>query len=301
MWHLRTKAFVGAAVVVLLAALSAFFGMAASAQAAGVPYVDESASGSVGLCDSSGHALTHGNINDKPFVWRAVSSVAAPDPVNGPGRRATLYAFQPRKKINSLLWSGEKMTSSSTYSNVRYPMAQATLADRKLANFLNDFPPQWNGFVQLRMYLSAPGQQPDPTATYAATDLRISGDTWTVVHGASVPCTDGAAQDTEILTPAQRKGGTGSATVGPRSIGPKGPDSATPAARSGSPAPASGSATGTDSGPVGPGGARTTTRAQPAAAAKSDGSASSTVLAVVLAVAAVGLAAGGVVLWRRRS
>jgi len=112
-----------------------------------------------------------------------------------------LYAYQPRDGVSPGEWSGEMLTASARYSNPAHPMAQATAADSTLADFVDAYPPQWNGFVQLRIYLGAP-DQPIFSATYAATDLQISGDTWTVVRGGSVPCNSGTAVSLEdLVTP----------------------------------------------------------------------------------------------------
>lgn len=186
-----------AALIVTVATLAG----APAASADTVPYTDMAAHGSVGLCDANGRAVTHGNIHDKPFVWRAVSSTGAPAPYDGDGRKATLVAYQPRSDAYPNQWSGDIMTSSSSYTNPRYPMAQATALDFSLADFLGEFPARWDGYLQLRIYLGAPGQDTLNTS-YPATDIKVTGDTWSVVRGASVPCTQGDAKDSETVRTA---------------------------------------------------------------------------------------------------
>jgi hypothetical protein len=179
-----------------------------------LPYTDPNAVGSIGLCDRAGQPVTHGNIHDKPFVWRAVSSVAAAAPYNASGRTATLFAYQPRVETAPGQWSGELVTASAKYSNPAYPMAQATALDGSLADYLADFPTMLDGLVQLRIYLGAPGQ-PAYTLKYAATDLKVSGDTWTVARGASVSCTTGSAVSLEALLPAAHQAAAATTTPKP--------------------------------------------------------------------------------------
>lgn len=208
---LRSSAVLGLAIAFVLAAAPGAFADTA-------PYTDLAAHGSVGLCDASGHPVTHGNIHDRPFVWRAVSSTPAAAPYDAAGRTATLVAYQPRSDAYPNQWSGDIMTSSSTYTNPRHPMAQASALDFSLADFLNEFPARWDGYLQLRMYLGVPGHETLNSA-YPATDIKVTGDTWTVVRGASVTCTDGSARDSETVrtAPASQSAATHGATARGRS------------------------------------------------------------------------------------
>ena len=94
------------------------------------------------------------------------------------------------------------LTASSRYENPAHPKAQATDGDDRLADFLGLFPASWDGLVQLRLYLGAPGLQ-TLTQTYAATDIQVSGDSWKVVRGGSVPCAGKAIsiEDIYLTTP----------------------------------------------------------------------------------------------------
>jgi hypothetical protein len=188
-----------AGVVALLASL--VLAPAALAETSKLPYADANAVGYLGLCDKSGHSVDHGSIHDKPFVWRAVSSTPAPAPYNGRGRTATLLAFQPRVQTAPGQWSGDMLTASAKYTNAAHPMAQATAGDESLADFLDEYPTMLGGLLQLRVYLGVP-DQPPYTLKYAATDIKVSGDTWTVVHGGNVSCTSGTAVSLEALLPA---------------------------------------------------------------------------------------------------
>lgn len=184
-----TFAFLGAGLAVLSPADAAF-------AKSGVPYTDPSAKGLIALCGANGQDITHGSVYDKPFVFRAVSSVPAPAAYQGTGRLATLYAFQPRKGIEASGWSGDTLTASSTYTNVNSPMAQGTKRDIALSDYLNEFPLAWQGMVELRLIFAAPGVGSDSTS-YPVADIKVDGTTWSLVNGASLPCDAGSATSPE--------------------------------------------------------------------------------------------------------
>ncbi len=157
-----------------------------------VPYNDPAADGGIGLCNRQGQPIDHGNIHDAPFVWTALGANAAPSPYDTDGSTATLFAYQPRQGVSPGEWSGDLLTASARYTNPKHPTAQSVDGDVALADFLGSYPPSWDGFIQLRLYLGTEGQ-PARTSHYAAADIRVDGDNWTVVRGANVPCDAGSA------------------------------------------------------------------------------------------------------------
>lgn len=161
-----------------------------------VPYNDPTASGTITLCDSDLRPVTSGSVDDLPFVWRAVGSQTAPAPYNDTNRAATLYYYQPRQGIPPGGWTGSKMNGTATYTNPDHPMSQSTVLDHPLKDFLKNYPPQWNGFVQLRLIYSTFGQAPSPT--YATVDLQVNGESWTAVNAGSSPCDAGSAISSEV-------------------------------------------------------------------------------------------------------
>ena len=166
-----------------------------------MPYSDPNATGVLGLCDKAGHSIDHGSIHDVPFVWRAVSSTPAPSPYDKDGRTGTLLAFQPRPGVDPGQWSGDLLTASGHYASAAHPMAQSTDRDEPLSDFLTSYPTKVDGLIQLRLYLGAPGEPPY-TLKYAATDIRVTGDTWAVVRGGSVACgSSNAAVSLESILP----------------------------------------------------------------------------------------------------
>jgi len=170
----------------------------AAGAAGGAPYVDANAHGALGLCNQQGAQVTSGKLADAPFVWRVVSTTPAVSPYDADSRTGTLYAYQPRQGFLPGEWSGEALTASSRYSNPAAPMAAATERDPGLGSFVKDFPPSWDGFVQLRLLLGAAGVPPQ-TRTYPALDIQVTGSTWRVVGGASVDCHAGTAVSLETV------------------------------------------------------------------------------------------------------
>ncbi len=170
--------------------------MASPAQAAAVPYTDTRVIGYIGLCDASGQAVTSGSTATLPFVAKAVNSSAAPNGYNGKGSTATLFAYQPRQGVDPGNWSGEQLTGSSQFTNPAHPATVSTLLDSSLADFVSDFPPKWDGLIQLRMYLGAP-EQSAYSAKYDATDIQVSGSSWKVVQGGASLCAAGSATSNE--------------------------------------------------------------------------------------------------------
>jgi len=174
--------------------------LAGVASAAGsVPYQDPNAVGYIGFCDTNGQAVTSGNINDQPPLSIAVSSEPAP-PGYDKGA-AVLVAYQPRKGLDPGEWSGDLLTSGSVFTNPAHPMAKFTNADEPLIAFVGGYPPQWNGLIQLRMYFNGTnGDLGQFAQTYPATNIRISGNTWSVVDGGPASCDAGSATSLEELT-----------------------------------------------------------------------------------------------------
>jgi hypothetical protein len=208
---------------------SVLVGAGAAAASTGVPYVDNRVAGSIGLCDEKGQPLTHGSVDTKPFVWKAVDATAAPAPYNGNGATATLYAYQPRQGVDPGEWSGEQLSASSRFSDPAHPAAALTGLDDSLSAFLGDFPPQWNGLVELRIYLGAPNEPPY-SQTYDAANIAINGSNWKLVGGSPVSCDSGSAVSLEqvLATSSAVAASLAAQTT-------KAPNASTPSRRAGTP------------------------------------------------------------------
>src|SRR4051794_11579476 len=173
--------------------------------AAKAPYRDAAATGTLGLCDAAGHAVTSGSIKAAPLAWRAVGATRAVAGYDATGRTATLYAFQPRAGAEPASWSGRALTAPAQYSNPAHPMAAATKRDVSLGDFLAGYPARDGGFVQLRLYLGAP-DRPELNSSYDALDIHVTGSTWHAVGGRSVDCHSGTAISFETQVDSKGNG-----------------------------------------------------------------------------------------------
>ena len=256
---------VGAATTLTFAALIA---LASPAMAADPPYNDPAATGGITLCDAKGGIKTSGSLAD-PLAAIVVGESPATAPYDGEGRVAGLFAYQPRQGVEPGEWSGQGMTALSRYTNAEHPMAEILPADYTVGDFVQAFAPQWDGMIQLRIYLRVPNQ-PVGSTSYSATSLQVSGDTWQQV-GASAGgiCKAGKATSVARLLGLSTERPTAAPTSGPR------PATSTPSAaataRSGASAttPGTVSAAGSASSPGVTSGVRAVADG-PVAAAKDD-------------------------------
>ena len=195
-----------------LMALVAVTLVATPAHAASVPFQDPSAQGYLGLCDPAGHQITSGSTSTVPFAWRVVSSQPAVAPYDNSYRTAILTAYQPINGEEPGLWSGEQLTAASRYSNPAHPMAAATTGDMPLASFVSDFPPRWDGLVQLRLYLDT-ADEPVYSRHYPTLVIQVTGSTWHAIGGGVVNCHAGQAISIESIVLPTTTTTTGSHTT----------------------------------------------------------------------------------------
>ena len=181
----------GASVALALAAVPAFV---TSASASNLPFNDPSVNGYIAFCDAHGKQLTSGSLDTAPFASTAQSSTPAPS--GFAQGKVTLYAFQPRPGVPPGDWNGEQLTGSSTFSNPAHPMDQATPRDRALQDMVGAYPPMVDGLYQIRMYFSAVNS-PSHTSPYPASVIQVSGSTWKMVLGGTLPCNTGKATSDE--------------------------------------------------------------------------------------------------------
>jgi hypothetical protein len=185
-----------AARVVGLVAVPAVVAITAlpAAAAPPVPYTDSSAAGGITLCDGSGHQITSGSLADHPMANLAVGAAAPPQGYAAAGRTAGLFAFQPRQGVDPGSWSGLILGSLSRYSSTDHPMSELLPRDTSIGEFVAAYPAQWDGLVQLRLLLRAPGV-PTSVAGYSATTLRVSGGRWQQIGpDAGALCRSGRAE-----------------------------------------------------------------------------------------------------------
>jgi hypothetical protein len=186
----------------VLAATLVFVGLAGLVGAASatprVPFSDPNAVGYIGLCNQAGRQITSGSIYTTPFAWRAVSSESAPPPYNNAWRTAILLAYQPRLGLTSGEWSGDALTASSRYSNPAHPMVAATGGDDSLEDFIQEFASVWDGYFELRIYLSTQNAQVY-SLHYPALAIEVKGGSWRAVGGGQVNCRSGTSESLESI------------------------------------------------------------------------------------------------------
>ena len=185
-------------------------GVAAASSLA--PFTDPSAVGYIGLCNLAGHQITGGNVNTTPFAWRAVSSEPARAPYNNAWRTAILLAYQPRQGLPAGEWSGDELTASSRYSNPTHPMVAATGGDDSLEEFIQEFHPVWDGYLELRIYLGTQNAEVY-SVRYPALAIKVTGDTWHAVGGGPVNCHSGTAESLESIVLPKSKTALPSTTL----------------------------------------------------------------------------------------
>jgi hypothetical protein len=81
-----------------------------------------------------------------------------------------------------------------------------------LKSFLDAYPTQWDGLVQLRIFLGA-NNQGIQNMTYPTADIQVKGDTWTLLRGGNVPCDVANASLRLNGVPSTPPSGAGSATA----------------------------------------------------------------------------------------
>jgi hypothetical protein len=183
-----------------------------AAASARVPFTDPSAVGYIGLCNEAGHQVTGGNLDTTPFAWRAVSSEPARAPYNNSWRTAILLAYQPRPGLAAGEWSGDELTSTSRYSNPAHPMVAATGGDDSLEDFIQEFHPVWDGYLELRIYLGTRNAEAY-SLQYPVLAIKVTGDTWQAVGGGPVNCHSGTAESLESIVLPKSKTALPSTTV----------------------------------------------------------------------------------------
>jgi len=187
----RSAALLVASTSLVLAAMIATSGTATAAVV--LPYTDANATSGITLCDSHGQPVTSGR-NDAPLAASVVGGTAAVAMYAGTGRSAMLDAYQPRRGVDPGQWSGMGMTALSRYTNIQHPMVEILPRDYRVKDFVEAFTPQWDGLVQLRIYLRAPNRS-TKNDTYAATTLKVGGSSWQQVGAsAGAVCTSGTSE-----------------------------------------------------------------------------------------------------------
>ena len=206
------------------------------AEAASVPFTDPHANGSMTLCGRNGQPVTSGSLLTQPFVWKVVSSSAAPRGYT----RAYLTLFQPIQHVDPSHWTGYDLTSVSVFDDHNHPTVQATNLDPALTEPDYQIPPYWDGLYELRIFFTGL-DEPGYSLTYPVAVIRVTGNSWQLVSGGNVPCSAGAATSEEEQAANPRALST------PQTIGVTGPGPTASSKTSGSASSASTNTHGTSS------------------------------------------------------
>ncbi|KAA1423916.1 hypothetical protein FE697_010210 [Mumia zhuanghuii] len=158
-----------------------------------VPYTDPQSTGLLTLCDESGKPVTEGRVDDTPFAPIVVGAT----PLDGriPGdlvANATLYGYQPREAIEPLEFSGSPIGGPVPFVDHERPATRVVPDAWSIANFVEVFPADLDGYVQLRLITSVSGFGAN-TTSYDTADIKVDGESWHVVRGGHADCTGAAA------------------------------------------------------------------------------------------------------------
>ena len=184
-----------AVVVAGMAILSSFpvIGGPASASSFVVPFHDQYQDGTITLCNKDGQVVKSGSVNERPFVWSAISSTPAPSGYKG----ANLYVFQPIQHVDPGAWAGYQMNDQAFFTNPAHPVSESTYFDNPLVWAVQTYPPYWDGLYELRIAYDNPGKS-QQSSPYPAAVIRVTGNTWTLLQGGGTPCNAGTAVSDEL-------------------------------------------------------------------------------------------------------
>jgi len=164
-----------------------------SGQDAEVPYDDPQSGGLITLCSEDGKAVTEGNVDDRPWADIVLGETAVPSELDANGAVATLFAYQPREGIAASEFSGTPLTAAARLAGPDQAAARLTEDVWTIADFVSAFPADYDGYVQLRLYLGTPETGTLSEDPYDTADLRVDGDRWELVRGGTASCADADA------------------------------------------------------------------------------------------------------------
>lgn len=155
-----------------------------------VPYGDPQSGGLLTLCSDDGESVTGGGTADRPFAAAVLGQTALPPELDATGAVATLFAYQPREGVAADEYSGVAITAATRFAAAEQPAARITGDAWSVGDFVAAFPADFDGHVQLRLYLGTPETGTLSTNPYDTADLRVDGDRWELVRGGSASCAD---------------------------------------------------------------------------------------------------------------
>jgi Bacterial Ig-like domain (group 3) len=152
--------------------------------------------GTLALFTSTGTQITSGSTTTAPIAAFVVGSKA-----DASHTKATLFAYTPKSGVSASKWSGEQLSSSTTYpvtaagapadvKGASGPVVTGGSSDESIASYIADFPNNgtatgYTNAYQLRVKTSADGGTAD--STYQSLDIVVSGTTWVETFPSSHP------------------------------------------------------------------------------------------------------------------
>ncbi|HVW79436.1 MAG TPA: Ig-like domain-containing protein [Mycobacteriales bacterium] len=189
------------------ALLSAAGAMTSAHAAAAPPWEPDPASaGGLTFYDAAGHAITGGTITSAPFAAYVVGAST----LRSGDTKATLYGYLPVSGKPAAEFSGEQLSSATSFPatgapsgvSSSLPVVTGSSTDESLAALAADYPNNgtgaYAGIYQLRLVTSAPGES--VSSTYDSADIRISGNTWSVVYSGGTVSGGGTGGGTATAT-----------------------------------------------------------------------------------------------------
>jgi hypothetical protein len=161
-----------------------------AAETTTVPYDDAQSAGLLTLCSADGKSVTEGKVDDQPFAAVVLGETALPSDLDPTGAVATLFAYQPRKGVATSEFSGNALTATAELADPERPAARVEEDAWTIGDFVTAFPADFDGYVQLRLYLGTPEAGTLSDQPYDTADLRVDGDAWELVRGGTGSCAD---------------------------------------------------------------------------------------------------------------
>jgi hypothetical protein len=184
--------------------------------------------GGIDFYNASGVQIMSGSITDSPMAAYAVAQNTSSG-----ATKAGLFGYLPKSGQNSPVgngfvdsFNGELLSATTAFPNTTAVAAIAALpnpvvtgasGDETLQGLEGDLPNNdtsadgFAGMYQMRIKISAPGAS---VAAYAATDIMISGTTWTQVYGTfTSPVAGGGGGATQTNTTVTASPASGATTT----------------------------------------------------------------------------------------
>ena len=152
--------------------------------------------GSLSFFNAAGQQITGGSVSDNPTA----SYIEGTSTLRAKDTTATLFGYAPVLGQQPGQWSGQLLSSSTTFPNASAPgaLGSATLpvvsgapSDHPIADLITAFPnldssvDGYSGVYELRLRTSAAGLP--TTTTYDSAFIQVTGTTWSVIYPSPSP------------------------------------------------------------------------------------------------------------------